>query len=320
MAALDMAAAEISPGIGTEKGERNFMLWPADDSARLLCLLQARGAAQLLVANQAASRQYRELVGLKRKAEAEPEKFQQVFEAHAALASLECVLAEAENFGATAADGSSAAPSSFEGALAELASLEDTLHTEMRYIYGPDWELKPGKLISKKGTWLKKTTNFSWEIADHDKFYMPHGVIMPVLQIGRVMDQVELKRHEWACLHNRVWVKPAIIQTMDARRGTWFVYRPHFEVVGTDIIALVDTWLKRSCQMSGDLQPFELIYVPKDLCVHLSREPEVVEEQCEKLRHPHVHQHRMVSLASMPITVKQEKYDIFVGQSDQMYR
>lgn len=149
---------------------------------------------------------------------------------------------------------------------------------------------------------------------------MPHGVIMPVLQIGKITDQVEMKRHEWACLHHRVWVKPSIIQTLETRRGVWFIYGPHWEVIGNDVVANVDTWLKRSCQMSGDLQPFELIYVPKDLCVHLSREPEVVKEQWEKTRHPHVNQHRMVTLASMPLTVKQEKYDIFVGQSEQMYR
>ncbi len=40
---------------------------------------------------------------------------------------------------------------------------------------------------------------------------------MPVLQIGRITDLVELRRHEWSTLHHRVWVKPAIIQTLEVR-------------------------------------------------------------------------------------------------------
>jgi len=295
-------------------------IWPADDSLRFLCLLQASSIAPLLVACHATHSQYGDLVTLQRKAEADPEKFQQALETQAALASLQLVLGKAQSSLAPPAGGLTAASSTFEGALRELADMESTMHTEMRYIYGPDWELKPGKLISKKGTWVKQSTNFSWEINDTDKFYMPHGVVMPVLQIGKVTDIAELKRHEWCAQHQRVWLKPAIIDTLQDRRGVWFIYNPHWKIVGQGIVAMVDTWLKRSCQMSGELQPFELIYVPKDLCVQLSCDPEVVEEQWEKFRHPHVHQHRMVKLSAMPLTVRQEKYDIFVGQSEQMYR
>ncbi|CAE8591005.1 unnamed protein product, partial [Polarella glacialis] len=136
-----------------------------------------------------------------------------------------------------------------------------------RYVYGPDWEVKPGKLVSKKGTWLKSSTHFSWELPEasgkSQKLYLPQGVSMPVVQIGKVTDSDELKRHEWVNQHLRVWMKPAIIRAVEARRGTWFVYWPHFEDNGLTIIATVDTWLKRSTQMSGELQPFELIYVPR---------------------------------------------------------
>lgn len=301
--------------------ERDSMLWPAHDSLRLLCFLQGSGVSPLLFACRATRHQYGDLIALQRKANTDPEGFQHVFEAQAAMASLELVLAEAENsLVKPGAGGLMAATSSFEGALAELADLESSLHTEMRYIYGPDWELKPGKLISKKGTWLKSSTHFSWDIPDSEKFYMPHGVVMPTLQIGKVTDPVELRRHEWGSQHHRVWLKPAILDTLQARHLVWFIYLPHWEVVGQAIAAAVDTWLKRSCQMSGELQPFELIYVPKGLSLQLTCEPEAVEEQWEKFRHPHVHQHRKVTLAAAPLTVKQEKYDIFVGQSEQSHR
>ena len=35
-----------------------------------------------------------------------------------------------------------------------------------RYVYGPDWEIKPGKLVSRKGTWVKVTARYSWELAE----------------------------------------------------------------------------------------------------------------------------------------------------------
>ena len=30
----------------------------------------------------------------------------------------------------------------------------------------------------------------------------------------------------------QVWLKPAIIKSLEARRNAWFVYWPHFEVWG----------------------------------------------------------------------------------------
>jgi hypothetical protein len=292
--------------------DRCFSLWPADDSLRLLCLLQASSVAPVLVACQALRHQYGELVTLQRKAEIEPDTFQPALETQAAIENLEHVLAAAESRSTLSPAGST-----FEKAVEELADLETTLCTEMRYVYGPDWDLKPGNLTSKKGTWLKTCTSFSWDIPDMEKFYMPHGVVMPVLQIGKVTDPVELRRHDWSDQHHRVWLKPAIIDMLEARRGVWFIYAPHWQVVEDNIVATADTWLKRTCQMSGQLQPFELIYVPKDLSVRLTGEPEPVEEPWEKFRHAHVHQHRKVMLAASPLTVKKEKYDIFVGQSDQ---
>merc|ERR1711957_759046 len=100
----------------------------------------------------------------------------------------------------------------------------------------------------------------------------PHSVIMPVLQIGRITDPLELKRHEWTTQHFRVWVKPAIVQTLEVRRNIWFVYWPHWQCDGLTIVPVIDTWLKRSTQMSGEVQPFELVYVPKGLPVRLSSE------------------------------------------------
>merc|ERR1719221_386919 len=136
------------------------------------------------------------------------------------------------------------------------------------------------------------------------------------MQIGRVLDPAELKLHEWSNQHLRVWLKPSLVRTLETRRDVWFVYGPHFEGEGNVTVAVADTWLKRSCQMSGELQPFELIYVPKGLPLALSSPPEVVSEQWEKFRHAHVHQHRKVALAAPPRTLKQDKYDILFGQSD----
>lgn len=313
-------AAESAPSASSEPKRqmegRSSMLWPAGDSLRLLYLLEARGSVPILATCRAMRRQFGQLVGLLRQALADPGT-SAAAETHEAMLDLELILAEASDaLTAPATGGLAAAPSTLQSAMAELADLESSLHTEMRYVYGPDWDLKPGKLISKKGTWLKKNTRFSWDALDADKLYMPHGVVMPVLQIGRVTDAEELKRHEWSNQHSRVWLKPPIIQAVEARRGVWFIFSPHWEVQGNVIVANTDTWLKRSCQMSGELQPFELIYVPKDLPVRLTRPPEVVDEQWEKFRHPHVYQHRMVTLPSKPLTVKQDKYDIFVGQSE----
>merc|ERR1712217_255047 len=212
------------------------------------------------------------------------------------------------------------APIAWQPAWERLQSLEVALHTEMRYVYGPDWEVKPGKLVSKKGTWLKTNTRFSWELIEGQKLYLPQGVVMPVLQIGRVVDPEELKRHEWVGQHLRVWLKPPIVRTLEERTGVWFVYWPHFEDKGLLIVALSDTWLKRTTQMSGDMQPFELIYVPKGLTIRLSQEASPVDEEWEKNRHQHVHLHRRITLATPPLTVKQEQYDIYVGQGDEARR
>jgi len=139
---------------------------------------------------------------------------------------------------------------------------------------------------------------------------------MPVMQIGRVIDDMELKRHDWVKQHLRVWMKPPIVRTLEARRHVWFIYFPHWESTGSSITALADTWLKRTTQMSGDLQPFELVYVPKGLPVRLANPPSPVDEEWEKYRHHHVHMHRKVVLIAPPLTVKQDQYDIYIGQGE----
>lgn len=253
----------------------------------------------------------------------EPGKQQEhddALEAQQAMFSLELALAESSQSSqvskAEEADVVGSLPT-WQGAWEQLRTIEAALHTEMRYVYGPDWEVKPGKCVSKKGTWLKRTTQFSWEVKESQKLYIPPGIVMPVLQIGQVTDKAELKRHEWGAQHLRVWLKPPIVRTLEQRRGTWFVYWPHWEDEGLQIVAAVDTWLKRTTQMSGELQPFELIYVPRGMALKLAREPEAVDEQWEISRHAHVHQHRKVVLGAPPLTVKQDKYDIFVGHAEE---
>jgi len=217
------------------------------------------------------------------------------------------------------------APPTLDTSLLRLRALE-AQRTEMRYVYAPDWEVSPGKLVSKKGTWLKRSVGFSWELSETEgeKLYLPPGIVMPMMQVAAVSDPVELARHEWSVQHLRVWLKPTILEVLEARRGTWFLYLPHWEVAGTTIVAKHDTWLKRTTQMSGDLQAFELLYVPKSIPIRLVAPPVAVEEEWEKTRHQHVHLHRRVCLSAPPLTVKQvrmkgdkrEQFDVFVGQGD----
>jgi len=241
-------------------------------------------------------------------------------EAGQALAAIEALLAgtPASITGAALRPGGAEADcaAAANAAQAQLESLENTLRVECRYCYGPDWDVKPGKLVSRKGTWLKVSTSFSWELSDAQKLYLPSGIVVPVLQIGRVADPVELRRHDWANQHVRVWLKPSIVRTLEARRGTWFVYYPHFEERGLALVAQVDTWMKRTVQLSGELEPFEMMYIPKGLTIQLAAAVAPVEEEWEKHRHQHAHLHRKIVLASPPATIKQDKYDIFIGQGD----
>jgi len=272
-------------------------------------LLRAHGAAPLLATCAGAWQQLQAFVAALRRAGAAG--CEAALEAELTVARLEATLANASGL-----LGNPGAPSLAWGpALQKLETLEVALHTELRYTYGMDWEMKPGKLVSKKGTWLKTSARFSWELPESQKLYVPQGVLMPVMQIGKVTDPVELKQHDWVCQHLLVWMKPAIVRTLEARRNTWFVYWPHWEDKGVAIVAMADTWLKRSTQMSGDLQPFELIYVPKGLPLRLAQAPSVVDEEWEKFRHQHVHQHRRVVLAGAPLTVKQDQYDLLAGQA-----
>lgn len=295
-------------------GKMGGTLWPLDDTLRFVSLLQAGSIPPLLTVCRATARQFRVAISATRRAEGEPAGGRHLLEAQQALADLEHVLAEVE-----VSHGGAKQPD-WQSAWENLESLEETLHTETRYVYGPDWEMKPGTLVSKKGTWLKPDTRFSWELGANQKLYLPQGVIMPVLQIGKVTDRRELKRHEWSGQHLRVWMKPPIIRTLETRCNVWYVYWPHFQDKGTIIVPALDTWLKRSTQMSGDLQPFELIYLPKGLAVRLACAPAIVEEEWERHRHQNVHLHRKVTLAVPPLTMKQDQYDIFVGQGDDVRR
>lgn len=294
-------------------------LWPRQDTLRLVSFLEARSLQPAIAASRSSKGQLQDTLAALRKVEANPDPGAlEVFELQQGLRDLETVLAEAQQVIPQATLGNAAC--GWDAAWQELSSLETKLETAMRYVYGPDWEIKPGKLVSKKGTWLKSSARFSWELSEAkgEKMYLPAGVAMPILQIGRVVDQEELKLHDWVCQHLRVWMKPEIVRTIQARYGIWFVYWPHFEDRGLDlaIVPTVDTWLKRSCQMSGELQPSELIYVPRGVPIHLAKRVHLVDEDWERARHQHVHLHRKVTLASTPVTVKQEGYDILMGQRD----
>lgn len=294
-----------------------MIVWPQGDLFRLLSLLQAQSVVSLFATCGALRRRLEAAVNIMRAAQGDPTKYLQQLGAQQVLVSLELAAAEAAQVTGAQQHRS---PASWENACENLRTLETSLHTECRYCYGPDWDVKPGKLVSRKGTWLKTSTRFSWELGDQEKLYLPQGVVMPIMQIGRVTDTSERQRHEWVSQHVCVWMKQPIIRTLEARRGVWFVYWPHFEDKGSTIVPQVDTWLKRTTQMSGEVEPFELIYLPKGLPIQLTGEAAPVEEEWEKYRHQHVHLHRKVVLASHPLTVKQDKYEIFVGQREDRER
>lgn len=245
-------------------------------------------------------------------------------EARQALVGLEALLGEAQSTLRHDRIGDATETLSWGLALSALADLEGELHTEIRYIHVPDWETKPGRLVSKKGTWLKTSVAMSWDLPEGtpetkaEKLYVPQGVVMPVLQKGLVKDPEEQRKNEFHTQHRCVWLKPKIVQTLEARRFTWFVFWPHWEDHGSSIVPRQDTWLKRSCQMSGELRPFELIYVPTGLAVRIVGPARAVDEEWERHRHQNVHRHRKVVLEMPVVTVKQEQYDIFVGYGDEM--
>mmetsp|Transcript_1270 Transcript_1270/g.2343 ORF Transcript_1270/g.2343 Transcript_1270/m.2343 type:complete len:316 (+) Transcript_1270:56-1003(+) len=304
-------AALLEPSSGerfASKGSK-LLLWPQGDLLRLVQLLDAREMAPASAACKTAREHLQVPIRHIRDVAADSAEQAHVLDMNLAVEALDELVDQARQV-----TGASKDDCLWQSSWEKLRKLETSLYMEMRYVYGLDWEMKPGKLVSKKGTWMKTNTCFSWELKDGEKLYLPQGVVMPVMQIGKVVDDMELKRHDWVVQHLRVWMKPAIVHTLEARRNVWFVYFPHWDGTGLAITALADTWLKRTTQMSGDLQPFELVYVPKGLPMHIVQPPSPVDEEWEKFRHQHVHMHRKVVLTAPPLTVKQDQYDIFVGQ------
>mmetsp|Transcript_6317 Transcript_6317/g.13821 ORF Transcript_6317/g.13821 Transcript_6317/m.13821 type:complete len:320 (+) Transcript_6317:43-1002(+) len=293
-------------------------VWPKEDFLRLLALLEVREIGAVT----SVARSVSDCTKGVRTAKVDSSGVWQSIQLEHTLADLELALSsvkdELEGHSSACASGAPAGQDVWTTASQVLCQLEDELETELRYVYAPDWDVKPAKLVSKKGTWLKKSSRFSWDMPESDKLYLPHGIAMPVMQIGRVTDPAELQLHDWTSQHLRVWLQPSIVRELEARRGTWYVYWPHFQELKTDngsvIVAVSDTWLKRTTQMSGELQPTELVYMPKGLALELDTEPAVVDEEWEKHRHPYVFQHRKVVTTKPMRTVKQDKYEIFVAQ------
>ncbi|CAK0813625.1 unnamed protein product [Prorocentrum cordatum] len=233
-----MAAPNAAPA-----GAAGLVVWPPGDCFRLVRLLEARCLAATAATCRSTSAQLQgALSGGARAIEggSTAQRSRTMLEAQQALADLDGALGEAEALRAPPAGlGPRAAeppPLRWQSAWENLQLLEESLHTEMRYVYGPDWEMKPGKLVSLKGTWLKTNTRFSWELSGVQKLYLPQGVIMPVMQIGRVADRRELQRHEWVSQHLRVWMRPPIIRTLESRCDVWFVYWPHWQDQGVAIV------------------------------------------------------------------------------------
>jgi len=296
------------------------LIWPHWDLQRLARCLEPRSLLALFASCATLRERLRAPVSILQQAKGSVANCQHLLKVQQALSMLEHELGQASQgqhraAGQDIASYNMPADGAFTKAAADLLSLEQSLDHEIYYVYAHDWELRPGRLDSKKGTWVKQCTKFSWELNQNQKFYVPQGVAMPVQQIARVIDPEELMRHEWGSHHLRVWLKPSVLHVLAERSNNWFVYWPHFEDRGDlRIAANCDTWLKRTTQMSNDMQNFELVYVPKHVPLQLACGASLVEEPWEKNRHQHVHLHRMVRLAAPPMTVKQENYEILIGQ------
>ncbi|CAE7307532.1 ebh [Symbiodinium microadriaticum] len=178
---------------------------PEPDTFRLLGLLQAKEFGPLLPASSSCRTRFQEPVHALRRAEADPKSGAlEEMEMREALRDLQSLVAEAQEVGVRMAG------------LRHRRALASLLRCiALSLDEGPDKYFIAG--LPRKGG----------ERAE--KLYLPAGVAVPVLQIGKVIDQEELKLHDWVCQHLRVWLKPEILQTIEARYGTWFVYWPHFE-------------------------------------------------------------------------------------------
>lgn len=294
--------------------DQTFTIWPQKDFHRIVGFLQVSSIAAIAAVCKA-MKKHTEMKMDKTQARPNNLQFlQENLEAEEILRNLSWLSDEAKE---------KCGPLESETCLLQqLSRKQEENKTVQAYVYIIDWEIKPGALFAKKGTWLKTSTRFSWELGVEDKLYVPTGLGVPILQVAKITDEVELKRHDWAANHMRVWVKPGIINKLRARRDVWFVYIPHFHEQDDVVVAVQDTWLKRTTQLSGEMDSFELVYVPKGLPIFLTKHPEPVGEPWEVKRHAHVHFHRTLHLDGRPLTTSIQdsqaegttRYEIFIGQ------
>lgn len=185
-----------------------------------------------------------------------------------------------------------AAASASSAEVQALDPVDATIWKELEiwYVFAPDWEVRSHELQSKKGTWVKGTTAFSWEQTPSTKLYLAPGVVMPVATVANVIGE-EKTRHAWSEQHKRVWLKPAILKELWDLQNAWYFYAPHFAQRGDSLVALQDTFLKRTCQMSWDLRDFEKVAIDAHQIMYVS-DVKTVTEPWEVKRHAHVDQHR----------------------------
>eukprot|EP00397_Hematodinium_sp_SG-2012_P038931 GEMP01042424.1.p1 GENE.GEMP01042424.1~~GEMP01042424.1.p1 ORF type:complete len:214 (+),score=18.91 GEMP01042424.1:60-644(+) len=100
---------------------------------------------------------------------------------------------------------------------------------EMWYLYDPDWKSQGTALVAEKGTWLKKSTRFSWECPrDEVMHYMPIMARLPYMKLSGVSDKVERHRHRYSKIHRRVWLHPQVVKELDNRLNCFYIYWPHW--------------------------------------------------------------------------------------------
>lgn len=294
-------------------------VWPRTDFHRLISMLAVRDIGSMAATCSGLKRKFQ---GMTENVRGGGDELQLMLSAEQLLSDVETLLAvgaEMEGDG-----GPESLPKAEDSASLDAKVFEATAvakEIEKAYIYLPDWQIKPNQIVAHKGSWIKVSTQFSWELQPQHKLYVPAGMAVPVLHTSRVRDAAERGRHEWTRHHSQIWITSKAAKALQARRGVWFVYAPCVEVDPQNPLVAKfkeNSWIKRSCQLSGELELFELMCVPQGFRIYLRSPPSQVTEPWEMHRHAHTHLHLRLHLDTEPVTkpiiCDGEKYEFFLGQ------
>mmetsp|Transcript_16776 Transcript_16776/g.37105 ORF Transcript_16776/g.37105 Transcript_16776/m.37105 type:complete len:267 (+) Transcript_16776:30-830(+) len=188
--------------------------------------------------------------------------------------------------------------------LAQLKDLE--LSGEVWYLYAPHFDMRNvGDSLATQGTWVKKTCAFSWEVPEQHKIHIPEGLRVPSEGLPYAVDDPdEVNRHDWVCQHRKIWLTPRVVQFLKQRATQWYIYWPHWRVIAgpgnevAGLVALANTWVKRTAQFSEKLGKDEKSFVGEGQVVYISGGVKMVEAPLERRRHQYIDEHRCIVLSS----------------------